>query len=121
MDFELNASPDGDVLVVAFGGRLSESNATEMVERYFDQIRARRPKKVLADVRGLEGELSAGRVYFLVRDLPQPVPQGIKTAFLDRAERADQAHFLESTAHNAGVELKAFADRDVALAWLRAP
>ena len=105
MHFELNGSLDGDVLVVAFGGRLSASNATEMV---------------LADVRGLEGKVSAGRVYFLVRDLPQPVPQGIKTAFLDRTERAEQAHFLESTAHNAGVELKAFVDPDAAMAWLRA-
>ena len=120
MDFELNGSLDGDVLVVAFGGRLSASNATEMVDRYFDLVRAQRPKKVLADVRGLEGKVSAGRVYFLVRDLPQPVPQGIKTAFLDRAERAEQAHFLESTAHNAGVELKAFVDPDAAMAWLRA-
>jgi hypothetical protein len=108
------------VLVVAFGGRLSDSNATEMVERYFDLVRARRPNKVLADVRGLEGKVSASQVYFLVRDLPQPVPQGVKTAFLDHAERAEQAHFLESTAHNAGVELKAFVDPDAAMAWLRA-
>ena len=38
----------------------------------------------------------------------------------DRAERAEQAHFLESTAHNAGIELKAFVDPDAAMAWLRA-
>ena len=121
MDFDLSTSLDGDVLVVAFTGRVTESNAVVMVRRYFDLVEAQRPKSVLADVRALEGELSAGRVYFLVRNLPQPVPKAVKTAYLERAERADEARYLEATAHNAGVELKAFVDRDAALAWLRAP
>lgn len=56
-----------------------------------------------------DGQLSSGRIYFLVRNLPQPVPKAVKTAFLDRPERADEANYLESTAHNAGVELKSFA------------
>jgi hypothetical protein len=120
MDFEISSSVEAEVLVVTFGGRVGEDNVTAMVKRYFDLVRAERPKKVLADVRTLDGQLSSGRVYFLVRNLPQPVPRAVKTAFLDRAERADEAHFLESTAHNAGVELKAFVDRDAALAWLRA-
>jgi len=121
MDFELSSSLDGDVLVVTFGGRLSENNVVAMVKHYFDLVRAERPKKVLTDVRALEGQVSSSRVYFLVRDLPQPVPKAVQTAFLDRPERADEAQYLESTAHNAGVELKAFVDRNAALAWLRAP
>jgi hypothetical protein len=120
LDFDLSASLDGDVLVVAFGGRVSEANVVAMVRRYFDLVAAHRPKSVLADVRALDGELSASRVYFLVRNLPQPMPKAVKTAFLERAERAAEAHYLESTAHNAGVELRAFVDRDAAMTWLRA-
>ena len=119
MDFEISSSVEADVLVVTFGGRVGDANVIDVVRRYFDLVLAERPKKVLADVRALEGKASSGRIYFLVRNLPQPVPKAVKTAFLDRAERAEEARFLESTAHNAGVELKAFVDRDAALAWLR--
>lgn len=84
MDFELSSSAEADVLVVTFGGRVGEDNVIAMVRRYFDLVRAERPKKVLADVRTLEGQLSSGRINFLVRNLPQPVPKAVKTAFVDR-------------------------------------
>jgi hypothetical protein len=121
MDFDLESTRDGEVLEVAFTGRVTEANAQALVRRYFDLVRAERPAMVLADTRRLGGRLSLSRVYFLLRDLPKPVPNAVKTAFLARPDRAEDADFLETTAHNAGVGLKAFIDRDAALTWLRAP
>jgi hypothetical protein len=119
MEFDLTSSTDGDILVVVFAGRVSESNAVAMVKSYFELVQASRPKKVLADTRALRGGLSSSSVYFLVRNLPKPVPKAVKTAYLARGDQAGEAQFLETTAHNAGVELKAFVDREAALAWLR--
>jgi hypothetical protein len=79
-------------------------------------------KKVLADIRLLNGRLSEAETYFLVRDLPvKPTPLDIKTAVLDIEERREYAQFLETTSANAGVHFKYFVDREKALSWLRTP
>ena len=120
MNYQVTGSTDGDVLVVAFTGRLTEKNAQAMTKRYFEIVLKSGQKKVLADIRALNGRLSSGSTYFLVRNLPVvPVPQGIKTAVVDLKEDQGFAEFLETTAANAGVHLKHFFDYEEALSWLR--
>jgi hypothetical protein len=122
MDFDITGSPDGDLLLVTFSGRSTPDNAQAMVKRYFELVLGSGAKKILVDIRSLDGRLTAGETYFLVRDLPvKPIPQGIRTALLESEERHDFANFLETTAANAGVQLRCFFDRDAAVSWLRAP
>ena len=122
MDFEITSSLDGDILVVTFAGQSTAENVQAMTARYFDIALGSGLRKILADIRLLNGRLSAGEIYFLVRDLPvKPIPPGIKTALLEAKERRDFANFLETTSANAGVPLKCFFDRGEAVAWLRGP
>jgi len=122
MDFDITSALDGDVLIVTFTGRSTEKNARAMMKRYFEIVLGSGTKKVLADIRPLQGRLSTGETYFLVRDLPvKPTPAGIRTAVLETKEKREYAAFLETTSDNAGVFLKCFVDREEALAWLRAP
>ncbi|MGZ5033822.1 MAG: hypothetical protein ACXWAC_11550 [Usitatibacter sp.] len=122
MEFDLTSSLDGDVLVVTFTGRSTEKNVHALTRRYFEVVLGSGMKKVLADIRLLEGRLSPGGTYFLVRDLPvKPTPTGIRTAILETKEARDYADFLETTAENAGVHLRCFVDREEAISWLHAP
>ena len=121
MDFDITSSLDGDVLIASFSGRSTEKNAQAMTARYFDVVLGSGLKKVLADIRPLKGRLTTTETYFLVRDLPiKPIPAGIKTAVLEKEEKREYAHFLETTSENAGVRFKCFFDRDEAMSWLRA-
>jgi hypothetical protein len=120
MDFDITSSLDGDVLIVTFTGRSTNENAHAMTKRYFEIVLGAGAKKVLADIRPLQGRLSAGETYFLVRDLPiKPTPVGIKTAVVETKERCGYGGFLETTSANAGVHLRCFVDREEALSWLR--
>lgn len=121
-DFDIKGAPQGDVLVVSFTGRSTDANSQAMTRRYFDLVLASGLKKVLADIRSLQGRLSAAKTYFLVRDLPvKPFPADIKTAIVESAQQRDYAQFLETTAANAGVHFRCFLDHETALAWLAAP
>jgi hypothetical protein len=121
-DFEIAGSALGDILVLTFTGRSTPQNAAAMTRRYFELLLASGRKKVLADIRPLQGRLSAGQTYFLVRDLPvKPVPADIQTAVVEAGGNREYAAFLEATAANAGVALKSFLDYDEAIAWLRTP
>jgi len=121
-EFDITGTPDGDILVVRFSGRSTAENARAMARRYFDVLLASGKKKVLADLRSLNGRLSTGETYFLLRDLPvKPTPRGIKTAILESEDQSKFANFFETTANNAGLGIKCFFDREKALAWLQSP
>ena len=122
MDFDITSSSEGDVLIVSFTGQSTPKNAHAMTKRYFEIVLGSGMKKVLADIRLLNGRLSEAETYFLVRDLPiKPAPVDIKTAVLELEQRREYARFLETTSANAGVRLKYFIDREEALSWLRSP
>jgi hypothetical protein len=121
-DFDVTGALDGNVLVVRFSGRSTTENARAMARRYFDVVLASGSKMILADLRSLNGRLSTGETYFLIRDLPvEPTPRGIKTAILEAENQRRFANFLETTANNAGLGIKCFFDREKALAWLQSP
>jgi hypothetical protein len=120
-DFALAVSEDGDVLIVTFSGRSTEGNARAMTMRYFGLLAASGKKKVLADIRQLQGRLSAGETYLLVHELrPGSIPAGFKTAILELEGQRAYAAFLETVPVNVGVAVRCVVDRDEALAWLRA-
>jgi hypothetical protein len=120
-DFDITGVPQGDILAVTFTGRSTDGNSRAMTRRYFELVLASGLKKVLVDIRSLQGRLSAAKTYFLVRDLPvTPVPADIKTAVVESAEQRDFAQYLETTAANAGVYFRCFLDYEAALAWLEA-
>ena len=121
-DFDLKSALQGDVLLITFTGASNDANAVAMTRRYFEIVLEASPSKVLADVRPLRGRLSSARTFFLVRNLPvERVPQGIKTAIVETPGNREFASFLETTAANAGVNLRCFLDYDEALAWLELP
>lgn len=119
MDFDITTSVDNDILFVVFRGKVTELNARAVVERYFEQTRPFAQTKFLVDARELEGRLSLGRTYFLIRDLPERVPPDRKTAFVENVKYRDMAEFLEVALKNVGINLQHFFDFEEALDWLR--
>ncbi|HET9734524.1 MAG TPA: hypothetical protein VFP62_04575, partial [Burkholderiales bacterium] len=118
MDFHLAVAQDGDVLIVTFSGRSTEGNARAMTMRYFGLLADSGKKKVLADIRQLQGRLSTGETYLLVHELrPGSIPAGIKTAILELEGQRAFATFLETVLVNVGVPVRCVVDREEALAW----
>ena len=121
MDFDLAVSVDGDIVVVTFSGRSTERNAQAMTTRYFEVVRSSGKYKVLADIRQLQGRLTAGETFLLVHELKAgSIPSGVKTAILESAAQRAFAEFLETVLINSGVPVRCTLDRAEALLWLRA-
>jgi hypothetical protein len=121
LDFDLAASADGDILVITFSGRSTERNVQAMTARYFEILRSSGKQTVLADIRLLQGRLSAAETHLLVHELPAgEIPANFKTAILESEARRAYADFLETVLVNAGVPVRCMVDRAEALAWLRA-
>jgi hypothetical protein len=121
LDFELVGAADGDILLVTFSGQSNESNARAMTKRYFEILLASGRNKVLADIRHLQGRLSAGETYFLAQELAAgSIPADVKTAILESEAQRAYGGFLETVLVNVGMRVRCLVDRDEALAWLRA-
>lgn len=119
--FALAARVEGDVLRVVFTGRCGQDNAAAIVRAYFELVRGSGMSRILADIRALQGRLSPGQTYFLLRDLPAQPPRGYRTAVLEAGHNREFAAFMEDTGNNAGVFMRCFVDEGEALAWLRMP
>jgi len=120
-DFDLAARTEGDILVITFSGRSTARNSRAMVARYFDIALASGKRKVLADIRQLQGRLSAGETFMLVHDLPLGgAVAGLATAILESEAQREYGDFLETVLVNAGARVRCVPDRDEALSWLRA-
>lgn len=119
-DFDLASRIDGDMVVVTFSGRSTERNSRAMTARYFEIVLASGKRKVLADIRQLEGRLSAGETFMLVHELPLGrSAAGLATAILETEAQRAYADFLETVLVNAGATVRCTVDHAAAVAWLR--
>jgi hypothetical protein len=119
MDFDIKSTAQDDILLVTCGGLLTEGNVHAFIERYFEIALGSGLKKILIDLRPLDGRLSFGSTYFVIRELPAPVPSDTHTAFVERKEFRSNGEFLEAALSNIGIASRSFLDYDEALNWLR--
>jgi hypothetical protein len=79
-------------------------------------------KKVLIDVRALEGRLSITNTYHLAdKQFPKMRDRSVIThnALVDLKEFKDSYKFLEIVAANRGYMFRIFLDTDQAMVWLK--
>ena len=85
--------------------------ATTCVEKKFP--------RALADARRQTGDLSILEWHSLAAGFEGLWPRGLRLAIVDLPERIKPDRIMETTARNRGIDVRVFADKDEALAWLR--
>lgn len=119
MSYTLTHAFDGDILVITFHGRSTAGNARAIVDDYLRIISETSSKKVLTDIRDIEGRVSFGSLYFIMGNLPKERRRVVSNAIVDIEKHRRFDEFLETTSATAGVYLRMFYDYDEALKWLR--
>lgn len=121
MTWDIRLLDDHLVVELVYAGALSEAELTESVHAA-KEMGATMPKVlVLSDCRQLAAGHSVVDLYFLADTVSAGVAgHRFKEAVLLPAlpEAGENVHFWETTCFNRGMEVRVFADRQLALDWL---
>lgn len=121
MDYEIEmVEGDGFVTAVLTGVRTPETliAAASQTTAFCDQQQVSR---LLIDLRGMSGGLDTLETFEVAgQELPRrkAVRRVLRSAILDRQENIERIRFFETVAINRGLNVKVFADEDLAVEWL---
>ncbi len=122
MSYALTIEKKDDVLWVTATGTRSLETVLAMSKDILAACVEKRVKKVLTDVRGLEGRLSTLDAYEIPdQHYPQMQDRSVIThnAVVDLEEFEDSYRFYENVALNRGFNVRLFSDPNKAMAWLK--
>jgi len=122
MSYALTIEKKDDVLWVTATGTRSMEAVLAMSKDILAACVEKRVKKVLTDVRGLEGRLSTFEAYEIPdKHYPQMQDRSVIThnAVVDLEEFEDSYRFYENVALNRGFNVRVFSDPNKAMAWLK--
>lgn len=106
----------GDHLLVEVSGKYSLRSMLSTVYEVAEHCRKEGLKKVLVDLRNLDGNPNIFDRYLLGLEIARKWGPRIKAAILTRAEMANR--MAENTAVNRGARIRVNASMDDALQWL---
>ena len=122
MSYSLSNEKKDDILWVTATGTRNLETILAMSKDIQVACVENKVKKVLIDVRGLEGRLNMTNQYRLVaNEFPKMRNRSVIThnAIVDLKEFKDSYKFLELVAHNRGYLLRIFSDPEQAITWLK--
>lgn len=124
MSYDLTIEKKDDILWVTATGTRSMETVLGMSKDILTACVEKKVKKVLVDVRELEGRLSTIEGYEIsnqhfpkMRDSSKITHGAIVD--IDLKEYEDSYRFFETVAVNRGFMLRIFSDPDQAIAWLK--
>jgi len=118
MPFQLQIEQRSGYLGVTFIGAGDVEEAGRQFEIIIEHCKRTKNKKLLVDIRGVEGGFSLLDKYYLVGRLWLPASYLVKVATVNTEEKIDPQRFGELVAHNRGLNLRAFTDYETAEKWL---
>ena len=104
---------------LAVSGTATMKNFVEQVNTMGQETVLWSDRRVLVDLRGVEGELTPTEQVFLGELVAQDLPHLERVASLVPAERI--THNSESAAQGLGMKLRVFTSKNDATAWVTAP
>ena len=117
--YNISASVNEGILEFILSGKILESQINTMLEECNATVLASGVKYILMDVIAIEGRYGYAGAFSRVRSHPPEFYGRIKVAMVDLPENSDYRNFHETTALNAGLNVKWFTDIDAARAWLK--
>ena len=115
----VDIEPQPDYLLAVVSGLFDKAKLADMLKDIFAASSRHGLRKILVDIRALEGEITfiarydAGQ---LVADLQR---EPVRLAMLGTSSQIWPDRFFENVAKNRGVETKVTLDKAEALEWLR--
>lgn len=103
---------------LAVSGAATMKNFVELVATMGQETVLWSDRRVLVDLRGVDGELTPTEQVFLGELVAQDLPHLERVASLVPAERI--THNSESAAQGLGMKLRVFTSKDDAIAWVTA-
>ncbi len=118
-EYKISSSVNEGILEFILSGKMLESQINTMLEECNATVLASGVKYILMDVRAIKGRYGYAGAYERVRSHPPEFYGRTKVAMVDLPENSDYRNFHETTALNAGLNVKWFTDIDAARAWLK--
>jgi hypothetical protein len=118
MAYQIDVDAGRACLVITHHGEISVAEARAAQSAALAAVAQHGLERVLIDVTGITNELSVLDLFMVTSDLDLPELPRPRGALLARADQAANAEFVETVALNRRLDIRSFADRDQALAWL---
>lgn len=121
MDYEFEMLEEDGYVVAALGGIRTPETLITVAARTTAFCNERQIKRVLIDIRRMSGGLDTLETYEVAgHEIPrqESVRRALRAAILDRPENIERIRFFETVAVNRGLNVKVFADEDLAVEWL---
>ena len=118
MGFHVSTTRFAHYVQLAVSGPASIKSFVELVETLAEETMLWSDRRVLADLRGVEGELTPAEQVFLGEFAAQNLPHLERMASVVPLERI--THNSESAAQELGMRLRVFTSKDDAISWLTA-
>jgi hypothetical protein len=115
--YSISTSENNGIVEIVFTGEIKKGSIKEVVDELHTIIKPMNAKKLLQDFSSLKMPREYVEVYERVRKYPPHLC--VKTAVVDLPQYADFESFHETTARNAGIDMKWFSDIDEARKWLK--
>ena len=120
--YNITFKQNDDVLCAETRGKRTFKVVISIAKEIIEACKKYGTKRVLVDVRNLEGRLSTINAYNIPADYFEDFrdPEVLrKVAIIDLEEFSEQYKFFETVAVNRGYNLNIFSDVTKALEWLR--
>lgn len=117
--YQIDVSWNGQLLEMTISGEATKDNGDAIALDVIRLVVQHKPDLLFIDVRKVKGRLGIIDTYFHVRDYPRPPHPVTRAAILELPENKDYYVFHETTARNAGMNVRYFVDFDEAMAWLQ--
>ncbi len=116
--YTISSSLNEDILEIIYIGELTNGSHDKIVSDTGSIIRENNVYKVLIDISALNGRLGITDTYQRVRNFPPRVYK-MRFAVVNKNGQDEIEQFQETTASNAGIQVKWFTNPDAARAWLK--
>ncbi|MGD0280455.1 MAG: hypothetical protein ABSC11_14305 [Smithella sp.] len=116
--YHLSTFLNGEILRVVVTGEISKDNIKELANEVYDIVKLTNARKLLCDIREMQGRLGFTDVYLFLTNVPS-LFFDIYTAFVDIPENAKLQPFRQFVARNTGLPAQWYTDADDAVFWLQ--
>lgn len=116
--YDICCEMDDGILMVRVSGQVTTDNADSIIGDIFTLCQQHEARKMLADLRELQGRLSIVETYQRVKNYPD-YARFIQTAIVDLPENEAFYTFHETTASNRAMHARSFTSLQDAIAWLK--
>ncbi len=117
-DYHLSTSTEDKIAIFVVTGSVTKESMNSLRAEGLAFLRESRAEAVLWNIRATKTYPEIAEAYFRVRNVPQDFRR-VPTAIVDETRNHEFESFFETTAQNAGLTVRFFADLDTAKVWLK--